>query len=40
LIAWKWDEHLMITNQWAVEWHDKTIIEQVLKWIDDNKIIK
>lgn len=39
LIAWKWDEHVMVTNKWAIEWHDKTIIKQILKEIDDNKII-
>lgn len=39
LIAWKWDEHVMITNDWPVEWHDKTIVRKILKWIDDNKII-
>jgi len=39
LIAWKWDEHLMITNEWPVEWHDKTKVLEILKWIDDNKII-
>lgn len=39
LVAWKWDEHIMITNKWPIEWHDKTIILQILKEIDDNKII-
>ena len=39
LIAWKWDEHVMITNEWPIEWHDKTIVEEILQWIDDNKII-
>jgi len=39
LIAWKWDEHVMVTNKWAIEWHDKSIIKQILKDIDDNKII-
>ncbi len=40
LIAWKWDEHVMMTNNWSIEWHDKTVIEEILKWIDDNKIVK
>jgi UDP-N-acetylmuramyl-tripeptide synthetase len=40
LIAWKWDEHVMITNEWPIKWHDKTIVKQLLKSIDDNKIIK
>ena len=39
LVAWKWDEHVMITNEWAIKWHDKTVIEEILQWIDDNKII-
>ena len=39
LVAWKWDEHVMITNSWAVKWHDKTVINEILKWMDDNKII-
>ena len=39
LVAWKWDEHVMITNDWAIKWHDKTVIEEILKWMDDNKII-
>jgi UDP-N-acetylmuramoyl-L-alanyl-D-glutamate--2,6-diaminopimelate ligase len=40
LIAWKWDEHLLMTNSWPIEWHDKTKVEEILKSIDDNKIIK
>ena len=40
LIAWKWDEHIMITNDWPIEWHDKTVVKEILKAIDDNKIIK
>ncbi|MDD3145375.1 MAG: UDP-N-acetylmuramoyl-L-alanyl-D-glutamate--2,6-diaminopimelate ligase [Candidatus Gracilibacteria bacterium] len=39
LIAGKGDEHVMVTNKGAIEWHDKTIIKQILKEIDDNKII-
>ncbi len=40
LIAWKWDEHMLITNKWPVEWHDKAVVNEILKWIDDNKILK
>ena len=40
LVAWKWDEHVMMTNSWAIQWHDKTKILEILKAIDDNKIIK
>lgn len=40
LVAGKWDEHQLITNQWPVKWHDKTVIQDILKKIDDNTIIK
>lgn len=40
LLAWKWDEHSLITNSWAIEWHEKTIVEKILKEIDDNTIMK
>jgi len=40
LIAWKWDEHVMMTNSWPIEWHDKTKVEEILKIIDENKILK
>lgn len=39
LVAGKWDEHVMVTNAWAIEWHDRTVIKEILKNIDDNKII-
>jgi len=39
LIAWKWDEHVMVTNNWTIDWHDKKIVENTLKWLDDNKIL-
>ena len=39
LITWKWDEHVMMTNKWPIDWHDKTIVETILKWLDDNKIM-
>lgn len=39
LIAWKWDEHTMVTNEWIIEWNDKEVIKDILKWMDDNKII-
>ena len=40
LIAGKWDEHAMLTNAGAVEWHERTIVENMLKEIDDNTIIQ
>lgn len=39
LIAGKGDEHSMITNNGPIEWHDKSIVEEILQWIDDNKIM-
>lgn len=39
LIAWKWDEHVMMTNNWPIQWHDKTIVEKILNNLDDNKIL-
>lgn len=39
LIAWKWDEHLMMTNYWAVPYNDKEVVLKVLNEIDENKII-
>lgn len=40
LIAWKWDEHLLMTNSWPIKWHDKTKVLEILKSIEDNKILK
>ncbi|MFK7780541.1 MAG: UDP-N-acetylmuramoyl-L-alanyl-D-glutamate--2,6-diaminopimelate ligase [Candidatus Gracilibacteria bacterium] len=39
LIAGKGDEHVMMTNEGPVEWHDKQVILDILKGIDDNKVI-
>ncbi len=39
LIAGKWDEHVMITNQWPKKWHDKTVVKEILKDLDNHKII-
>jgi UDP-N-acetylmuramyl-tripeptide synthetase len=39
LVAGKWDEHAIITNDWPKKWHDKTVIEQIFKDIEDNSII-
>lgn len=40
LIAGKWDEHVRITNRGAVPWHDKTLVEKILKELDDNTVMK
>lgn len=40
LLAGKWDEHALVTNNWPVEYHERTIVEQMLKEVDDNTILK
>jgi len=37
LIAWKWDEHTMVTNSWSISWHDADIVNKILKEINDCK---
>lgn len=39
LIAGKWDEHLLMTNSWPVEWHDKAVVKEILEQIDNNKLV-
>jgi UDP-N-acetylmuramoyl-L-alanyl-D-glutamate--2,6-diaminopimelate ligase len=39
LVAWKWDEHSLMTNEGPKEWHDRTFIESILKDIDENKML-
>ncbi len=39
LVAWKWDEHMLITNSGPVDWHDKTVIEEILSNVEENRII-
>jgi len=39
LLAWKWAEQSMITNEWVIEWSDKDVVLEILKDLDDNKII-
>lgn len=40
LIAGKWDEHVMMTNLWPIEYNDKEVVLSILKEIDDNKIME
>lgn len=40
LVAWKWDEHVMVTNDGLIDWHDKAVVNEILSWLDANKIIK
>lgn len=40
LIAWKWDEHVRVSNEWHVPWHDRTVAEEILKDLDDNVVMK
>lgn len=30
IIAGKWDEHKMLTNDWPIDWHDKDVVEEIL----------
>lgn len=39
LIAGKWDENVLITNSGPMTWHDKSFIQEILKDIDDNKML-
>ena len=39
IVAGKWDEHMLITNEGPKEWHDKTYIQSVLADIDEHKIL-
>lgn len=40
LVAGKGDEHMLVTNQGLIPWHDRSIIEEILKDIEDNTIVK
>ncbi len=40
LLAWKWDEHALITNDGPVEWHERSIVEKILSEIEENIIVK
>lgn len=40
VVAWKWDEHKIITNSGAIDWNDKNKIQEILKSIESNKIIE
>lgn len=40
LLAGKWDEHMLMTNDGPKEYHEKTIVEDMLKEIDDNTVMK
>lgn len=37
IIAGKWDEHKLITNDGPVEWHDKAVVEDILKEMKSSK---
>ncbi len=40
VLAWKWDEHILMTNAGPVQYHEKTFVQQVLKEIDNNSLVK
>lgn len=37
IIAGKWDEHKMLTNQGAIDWHDRTVVEELLEEMEGMK---
>lgn len=39
IITWKGDEHTIVLNDGSFPWHDKTIAMEILKGIDDNKLV-
>jgi len=39
LLAGKWDEHIIMRNDWAEQWHDKTVAKKILEEIKENKLI-
>lgn len=39
MILWKWDEHIMMTNNWPIEYNDKEVVLKILNQIDENKIV-
>nr|MDD3720500.1 UDP-N-acetylmuramoyl-L-alanyl-D-glutamate--2,6-diaminopimelate ligase [Candidatus Gracilibacteria bacterium] len=40
LIAGKGDEHLMMTNEGPVDWHDRDIVEEILNELDEYRVIE
>lgn len=40
LLAGKGDEHSLITNHWPTQWHERTIVEEMLQGIEDNTILR
>ena len=40
LLAWKWDEHVLMTNDWPVKYHEKTFVQEVIAEIDSNSLVK
>jgi len=37
LVVWKWDEHIMVTNDWPIVWNDKVVIKEILKELKNTK---
>jgi UDP-N-acetylmuramyl tripeptide synthase len=40
LLAGKWDEHMLITNIGPVNYHEKTFVQEVLREIESNNLVK
>jgi UDP-N-acetylmuramyl tripeptide synthase len=34
LVAGKWSETVLVTNQWSIPWNDKKKIEEILMELD------
>jgi len=39
VITGKWDEHIMVTNEGHIKWHDKDVVNEILHEIDQHKVI-
>lgn len=40
LLAGKWDEHTLITNAGPVDYHEKSFVQEVLREIESNNLVK
>lgn len=40
LLAGKGDEHMLITNAGPIKWHERSIVESMLKDIENNELVK
>jgi hypothetical protein len=40
LIAGKWDERTIVRNDWKYDWHDKSVVTDILKKIAESNLAK